>query len=123
MPFCQSLYVISAILSLQLFPKKPAAKPELAVSMSEKPETAGFPKSQDCPQPNSYIKAIFLATTVIENITNELSNFLVTGQYNEHNALIATHPTRRLMYRVTVASLNDQKQVRTCIDFQNTHIM
>jgi len=35
----------------------------------------------------------------------------IPGQYNEHNALIATHPTRRLMYRVTVASLNDQKQV------------
>ena len=47
----------------------------------------------------------------MENVLNEFSHILVTGQYNEHNALIATHPTRRLMYRVSVASLNDQKQV------------
>ena len=49
----------------------------------------------------------------MENVLNEFSHILVTGQYNEHNALIATHPTRRLMYRVSVASLNDQKQVCT----------
>ena len=42
---------MSAILSLKWLPKKPAGKPETAVFLSEKPETAGFPKSQDCPQP------------------------------------------------------------------------
>ena len=42
---------MSAILSLKWLPKKPAGKPETAVFFSEKPETAGFPKSQDCPQP------------------------------------------------------------------------
>ena len=45
------MYAISAILILKLFPKKPAGKPETAVFLLEKPETAGFPKSQDCPQP------------------------------------------------------------------------
>ena len=44
---------MSAILSLKWLPKKPAGKPETAVFFSEKPETAGFPKSQDCPQPNA----------------------------------------------------------------------
>ena len=44
--------MIKAILCLKLFPKKPAVKPETAVFLSEKPETAGFPKSQDCPQPS-----------------------------------------------------------------------
>ena len=44
---------MSAILSLKWLPKKPAGKPETAVFFSEKPETAGFPKSQDCPQPSS----------------------------------------------------------------------
>ena len=43
---------MSAILSLKWLPKKPAGKPETAVFFSEKPETAGFPKSQDCPQPS-----------------------------------------------------------------------
>ena len=43
---------MSAILSLKWLLKKPAGKPETAVFFSEKPETAGFPKSQDCPQPN-----------------------------------------------------------------------
>ena len=42
----------SAILSLELLSKKPAGKPETAVFLLEKPETAGFPKSQDCPQPS-----------------------------------------------------------------------
>ena len=42
---------MSAILSLKWLPKKPAGKPETAVFLLEKPETAGFPKSQDCPQP------------------------------------------------------------------------
>ena len=42
---------MSAILSLKWLLKKPAGKPETAVFFSEKPETAGFPKSQDCPQP------------------------------------------------------------------------
>ena len=46
------MYAISAILILKLFPKKPAGKPETAVFLLEKPETAGFPKSQDCPQPS-----------------------------------------------------------------------
>ena len=45
--------MISAILSLRLLPKKPVGKPEPAVFLSKKPETAGFPKSQDCPQPNT----------------------------------------------------------------------
>ena len=49
---CQ-IYVMSAILSLKWLPKKPAGKPETAVFFSEKPETAGFPKSQDCPQPSA----------------------------------------------------------------------
>ena len=44
---------MSAILSLKWLPKKPAGKPDTAVFFSEKPETAGFPKSQDCPQPNA----------------------------------------------------------------------
>ena len=44
---------MSAILSLKWLPKKPAGKPETAVFFSEKPETAGFPKSQDCPQPRT----------------------------------------------------------------------
>ena len=48
------MHVISAILSHKLFPKKPAVKPETAVFLSEKPETAGFPKSEDCPQPTSH---------------------------------------------------------------------
>ena len=43
---------MSAILSLKWLPKKPAGKPETAVFLLEKPETAGFPKSQDCPQPS-----------------------------------------------------------------------
>ena len=45
---------MSAILSLKWLPKKPAGKPETAVFFSEKPETAGFPKSQDCPQPTAH---------------------------------------------------------------------
>ena len=44
---------MSAILSLKWLLKKPAGKPETAVFFSEKPETAGFPKSQDCPQPTN----------------------------------------------------------------------
>ena len=44
---------MSAILSLKWLPKKPAGKPETAVFLLEKPETAGFPKSQDCPQPTT----------------------------------------------------------------------
>ena len=35
----------------------------------------------------------------------------IPGSYNEHNALIATHSQRKILYRVTVASVNDQKQV------------
>ena len=45
---------MSAILSLKWLPKKPAGKPETAVFFSEKPETAGFPKSQDYPQPTAH---------------------------------------------------------------------
>ena len=45
---------MSAILSLKWLPKKPAGKPETAVFLLEKPETAGFPKSQDCPQPSGW---------------------------------------------------------------------
>ena len=47
---------MSAILSLKWLPKKPAGKPETAVFLLEKPETAGFPKSQDCPQPTAHQK-------------------------------------------------------------------
>ena len=47
---------MSAILSLKWLPKKPAGKPETAVFLLEKPETAGFPKSQDCPQPSVHIQ-------------------------------------------------------------------
>ena len=47
---------MSAILSLKWLPKKPAGKPETAVFLLEKPETAGFPKSQDCPQPTHYAR-------------------------------------------------------------------
>ena len=46
---------MSAILSLKWLPKKPAGKPETTVFLLEKPETAGFPKSQDCPQPTNNI--------------------------------------------------------------------
>ena len=52
---------MSAILSLKWLPKKPAGKPETAVFFSEKPETAGFPKSQDCPQPTPYPSSPHLA--------------------------------------------------------------
>ena len=42
------------LLSLKWLPKKPAGKPETPVFLLEKPETAGFPKSQDCPQPTAH---------------------------------------------------------------------
>ena len=45
---------MNSILIIKLFPKKPAGKPETAVFLSEKPETAGFQKSQDCPQPTCH---------------------------------------------------------------------
>ena len=54
------MYAISAILILKLFPKKPAGKPETAVFLSKKPETAGFPKSQDCPQPSADLLTMIL---------------------------------------------------------------
>ena len=52
--------MIFAILSHKLFPKKPAVKPETAVFLSKKPETAGFPKSEDCPQPNQTVLSVFM---------------------------------------------------------------
>ena len=55
---------MSAILSLKWLPKKPAGKPETAVFFSEKPETAGFPKSQDCPQPS--MQQIRIHSSIIE---------------------------------------------------------
>ena len=51
---------MSAILSLKWLPKKPAGKPETAVFLLEKPETAGFPKSQDCPQPTPEAGKIYV---------------------------------------------------------------
>jgi BTB/POZ domain-containing protein 13 len=47
----------------------------------------------------------------------DYNNFSLTlkrnmpGIYNEHHAMIATHPKRKILYRLTVVSVNEQKQV------------
>ena len=61
--------MISAVLSLKWLPKKPAGKPETAVFLSEKPETAGFPKSQDCPQPNAQVAMRFSNGRWVRQVT------------------------------------------------------
>ena len=54
------------------------------------------------------------------NQPNSSSSGVVSASSNEHEAVMATHKKRSVAYRVAVASLNEQKQVRQRAELGNT---
>ncbi len=47
-----------------------------------------------------------------DKLSLTLKRSQTTNLVHEHEALMSTHKKRHVMYRVTVASVNEQKQVR-----------